>query len=177
MRRIRWTFLPVALSLLVWGCAPADEAGEGETTDEMGEMAEQGMAMSAEDVSQAMEQLRMDWVDAANADDAAAVAAMYAPDAMFLDQFGQEHRGRDAIRAYLEESFAMGSDLSVAQTWSTVVDHVEVSTGTWSQMATGPDGEMQLGGVYQVTARMMDDGTVQILAHVSSIPQEPPEGM
>jgi uncharacterized protein (TIGR02246 family) len=167
--------MPVALSLLVWGCAPADDAGE--TADEMDEMAEQGMAMSAEDVSQAMVQLRMDWVEAANADDAAAVAAMYAPDAMFVDQFGQEHRGRDAIRAYLEESFAAGSDLSVTQTWSKVVDHVQVSTGTFSQTATGPDGEMQVEGFYNVTARMMDDGTVQILAHSSAIPQEAPEGM
>ena len=173
MRAIRWTSLPVALLVLASGCAPADDEG----MDEMDTMADQEAEMSAADLSAAMDQMRMDWVDAANADDAAAVAEMYAPDAIFVDFYGQEHRGRDAILTYLEESFARGSGLAVTETWGQAAGDAYVQVGTWSQTVAGPDGDMEMEGVYHVTSRMMDDGTARILAHTSTVPQPMPEGM
>jgi steroid delta-isomerase-like uncharacterized protein len=54
------------------------------------------------------------WVAALNAHDPDAVAAVFAPDAVFMNVgAGQRHEGRDAIRADHENLFGMWSDLTV----------------------------------------------------------------
>jgi len=132
---------------------------------------------TAAEVDAAFETLRADWQSMANADDAAGVAAFYTDDAVFIDVYGNAYEGREAITAYFEGSFASSSALDIQTTDMVVHGDMVAGYGTFSQTVTGPDGEMQMSGMWMTVSLYQADGSVKIRLHQSALPSEPPPGM
>lgn len=121
------------------------------------------------------EALRADWQAMAEADDAAAVAAMYAENAVFTDVYGTFYNGREAILAYLEGSFASASDLTIETTDMVFHGDMVAGYGTFTQTVEGPDGPMQMTGMWQTVSMYQADGSIKIMLHQSMLPApEPP---
>ena len=113
-------------------------------------------------------ELRAQWIAAAERDDAAAVAAMYTDDAIFLGNDAQAYTGRAAIEAAFAESFKANSGLTVAEESSVTSGDVVYSTGTWTQQVATPGGKtVTADGRYLVISQMQPDGTWKITRHVS----------
>jgi steroid delta-isomerase-like uncharacterized protein len=100
------------------------------------------------------------WVAALNAHDPDAIAAVFAPDAVFVNVgSGQRHEGRDAIRADHENLFRMWSELTVEQSeylidgdrWAGEWTMAGVHTGDVPGLpATGKPFKISGGGFGQV---------------------------
>jgi uncharacterized protein (TIGR02246 family) len=115
-------------------------------------------------------ELRAQWIAAAERDDAAAVAAMYTEDAIFLTSEAQAYTGRAAIEAAFSESFKTNSGLTVTEESSTTSGDVVYATGTWAQKVATPDGKtVDAEGRYLVITQLQPDGTWKITRHVSLV--------
>ena len=159
------TALLLPLLLLLVACEAAEDM-EDDADD-----------LTPAEVRAEMDAVRSTWMEAAAADDAAAVAALYAEDAVLVDQYGVQHAGRAAIEAFFAESFAAGSDVSTEVTWFGSTEGAAFESGTWSQTVEGPDGPMAMSGTYVVVSVRGEDDTWRIALQVTSVPQEMPEGM
>ena len=132
---------------------------------------------TAQEAAADFDALRAEWQSLANADDAAAVAAFYAEDAVFTDGFGNLHNGRGAIRGYFEASFPGASDLVIETTDVVFHGDMVAGYGTYSQTVQGPEGDMAIAGMWQTVSMYQPDGSVKILLHQSMLPAEPPPSM
>jgi uncharacterized protein (TIGR02246 family) len=135
---------------------------------------EMPLERSAAAVEADFEALRADWQSMAEAGDAAAVAAMYAEDAVFTDVYGTMYSGREAILGYLEGSFAAASDLRIETTDMVFHGDMVAGYGTFSQTVEGPEGPMQMTGMWQTVSMYQEDGSVKIMLHQSMLPAEQP---
>lgn len=151
--------VPLVFTLLFAACQnDVDTAATAEKSSGMPDAAD----LAAND------QLRDAWVAAAERDDAAAVAALYAEDAILIGSDGTTHIGRAAIQAALNESFPLVSGLSVTQMSSDGDADVRYSTGEYAQTATTADGRtMPVSGTYLVVTHRQMDGSWKIVRHSS----------
>jgi uncharacterized protein (TIGR02246 family) len=146
-------------------CQPATEEAPMEMAPER----------AAATVEADFEALRADWQSMAEADNAAAVAAMYAEDAVFTDVYGTLYAGQEAILAYLEGSFATASDLMIGTTDIVFHGDMVAGYGTFTQTVEGPEGPMEMTGMWQTVSMYQADGSIKIVLHQSMLPApEPP---
>lgn len=120
-----------------------------------------------------VEQVQAQWIQAAEAGDAAAVASLYAPDAIMMVAGEPPMMGRQAIQAGF--SFEGLTDMAI-NTERTELGIELVSTwGTYAQTYQTPDGAgLTVTGRFLAVARRQEDGSWQIVNHVS-IPDAMPE--
>jgi uncharacterized protein (TIGR02246 family) len=105
------------------------------------------------------------------------VAALYAPDAVFIDVYGNVYNGREAIAGYLESSVQRGTDLTIQNTDLVVEGDMVAGYGTFSQTVTGPEGDMPMNGMWMSVSLYQPDGSLKIRLHQSMVPAESPSGM
>ncbi len=156
------SFRAVAMGcmILAAGCQPAAET-ESTATDTT--------EASPADPTATITQLRNDWVAAAERDDAAGVAALYAEDALFLTPENVVE-GRAAIEAAFTESFKTASGLTVTERTTENAGDVVYSTGDYTQKVATADGKTaDVNGSYLVITRRQADGTWKIVRHVSMV--------
>lgn len=166
MRRAIPTVLVVPL---LWaGCEPAGEMeADGEAAPELSS----AEAPDAAAVEAEVARIRDAWVQGADADDAAAVAALYGEDAVLVDVDGSVTEGREAIQEALTEDFQALSELSVSPTETEVGRDLVTELGEFTQTVETPGGESQtMTGRYLVVLRRQADGSWKLVQHVASIP-------
>ncbi len=155
-------FRAVAMSCMLLAAA----CQQAEQTEATADVSEKASGITPD----AATELRNSWIAAAERDDAAAVAAMYTEDAIFLTSDGGTLNGRAAIKAELAESFKAGSGLTVTEESSEVAGDIVYSTGEWKQTITMPDGKtVDAEGRYLVISELQSDGTWKITRHVSIV--------
>lgn len=156
----------VPLTLLLFtviACEPADDA---EDTDDVA--VAPAPAFDIEASRTAVGKLRSDWVAAAERDDAATVASYYADDAVFIDETGKVHEGKDAIQTTFAEGFKVAKDLTVTEKTFDGNADISYETGEFKQTVTSPAGKtIPIDGKYLVISRRQPDGTWKIVRHVS----------
>lgn len=94
--------LPLLALPLLFGCQPPEKAGTGE-----------GAALDTAAVTAAIDTLRQEFLEAYNAANADALAALYTDDAVFLPADSPPVDGRDSIRAFFRRELAAGPTLEV----------------------------------------------------------------
>jgi uncharacterized protein (TIGR02246 family) len=115
-----------------------------------------------------VEQVRSQWLEAAERNDATAVAALYSDDAIVTSPEGEAVRGRESIQELWERQFPMASDLDVDSSDFEVSGDLAYDYGTFTQTLTLPDREaMEVEGEYVVILRRQDDGQWRITRHLS----------
>jgi uncharacterized protein (TIGR02246 family) len=115
-----------------------------------------------------VERIRSQWLEAAERNDAAAVAALYSDDAIVTSPMGEAVRGRESIRELWTEQLPMSSDLDIDSSDFEVSGDLAYDYGTFSQTLTTPAGEeMEVEGEYVVILRRQDDGQWRITRHLS----------
>lgn len=111
------------------------------------------------------------WLAAAARDDAAAVAAMYTDDAIFVATEAPAARGRAAIQQALAESFPISTVDTVDSKEVVVSGDVAYDYGEYQQTVTPPNGAQQtFRGHYVVVLRRQADGSWKLSKHVSTTP-------
>lgn len=160
MRR-RLFLLPLVIAAIA--CQPADSE-PGMATD----------TATADDPAAAraqIEQVRDTWGAAADRDDAAAVAALYAQDAIFVGTETREVRGRSAIQETWAEQFPISNVTRIDSKDLTVSGDVAYDYGEFTQQVTPPNAPAQtINGHYLVILRRQGDGSWKIVRHVSTTP-------
>lgn len=124
-----------------------------------------------EAIQEEVAEVREAWVDAYAAGDAAAVAELYAPDAVFHDATGEVAQGREAIRQAFEEALTEDGELrgwAPVETLALGDDVIEI--GRWAT----PD-EAQPDGAYQAVVFSEREGEWHITHHYAdgTAPTEP----
>jgi uncharacterized protein (TIGR02246 family) len=160
--------VPLLLLLLVpAACQPA---AENETAEPAAAAATDPAAANA-----AVGQLRDAWVAAAERDDAAAIAALYTDDAIFITSDGAVQQGRAAIQSSLSASLPATSELKVTEASAATSGDVRYETGTYTQKFQTPGGTVtDLSGTYLVVAQKQGDGSWKIVRHGSWVNQPAP---
>ena len=99
------------------------------------------------------------YVERFSAGDAAGWAALFAPDATHEDPVGSEpNRGRDAIRAFYEQSIGMFGSLQLVRTGEVVVAGNEAAATFQAHAGTGA-GRVLMPHIIDVL-RVDDDGLI-----------------
>lgn len=118
--------------------------------------------------------IRESWVEGARAGDAAAVASLYADDAVVVGVDGEVLEGREAIREGFAPDFEAMTSLEVNGTDMEVGSDVVTDMGTFTQAVRTPDGQEQtVSGHYLVVLRRQADGSWRLTQHLSAAPQSP----
>jgi len=119
-----------------------------------------------------VEQLRDAWVAAAERDDAPAVAALYAEDAVFVSTETGPARGRAAIQEMLSQSFPVSTLENIASSDLVVSGDLANDYGEFTQRFHPAGAPQQtIRGHYSVTLRRHPDGAWRIIRHLSTTPQ------
>lgn len=143
-----------------------------------GEMAP---AVDLEAEAEAIEARSATWMRAVQARDAAAVAALFAPDGEILQQGQAPIMGPAAVEGAVEEEWTAYPDFTVS--WTT--NRVEVADsgdlayerGSWTADPDGPGDEPEEHGEYVTIWRKMDgEWVVAFDAGVSTDPEGEDEG-
>jgi len=155
LRKVVLTLVP-ALALL--GCAQAEQEGmEMETMD-------------MEALTTEMAQVEAEWAQAYEAGDAAAVASLYAVDAVYLPPYMDAIRGRAAIQTRLSEAMGMMSDrqITIERTDAGAAGDLAYAIGTYAvEMGMmGMEEPMSDNGKYITISRRAADGSWEIVAHI-----------
>jgi len=128
----------------------------------------------AQDASKAGEDLGKKWVAAFNAGDAAAVAALFVPDGVFIPASGVVLKGREAIKNALAGRMKAG--------WTKeTVDVIEGGAagdaawaiGDYALIGSGENEGKQLGGKFGETLVHDSDGWHFMMLVANSIPPKP----
>ena len=88
-----------------------------------------------------LEEMHQKFAAAMNAGDADALTALYLPDAILSPAPGQVVRGRDQIRAALEQYLAGKPVIEIKTTATFENGGLALMNGTWVMKGTGPDGK------------------------------------
>lgn len=154
--------LLVAVLVPLIGCQPQ----AGRDTEE-----ESPQTADASDARSQIERLRNDWIAAAERDDAATIAPMYAEDAVMVGTGNPPARGREAIQAALTQDFPGSRNLRVESRDLTVSGDLAYDYGEFSVQATPPGGREQTeSGHYIVVLKRQPDGNWKIVKHLSTMP-------
>lgn len=158
--------LALLLTFSLTACAEPDQDmnGEGQPAEEL---APTNDAADQQEQEARLERARNEWVAGAEAGDAAAVAALYAEDAVFVGVESQRMDGRQAIEQGLAEGFQALTDMEVTSQATEVGTELMSDFGTWSQTVTTGEGEQTFEGYYLVVMRRQADGDWQIAHHLS----------
>lgn len=150
------TLFAVLLPILLLGCG-SDEPGAGAAAPD-------ARAARAE-----IDRLRSDWIEAAERDDAEAVAGYYAEDAVVVTTANPEPaRGREAIQRMWAEGFPAVSETEVRSSEFVAGGDVAYDYGEYTQRVSPPNGEpITERGHYLVALRRQPDGTWKIAKHVA----------
>jgi uncharacterized protein (TIGR02246 family) len=159
------TFLFPALLLVAVGCEPgADTAGSDATPDTSPQVTPPGVDTTA--IFDQVTRMRESWVRSAEARDAAAVAGMYADDAVMVGSTGERMEGRQAIEQGLAGSLDGLSNMHVTSVATEVGTDLVADMGTYTQIFQGPEGEQTVHGYYHVVARRQPDGSLRVVQHL-----------
>lgn len=174
MRSTRRTALPLVLLAFAITACETEPAEDSPAAMEAAPASEEMAAPSTADAEAALETVRQDWEDGANAGDAAAVASLYTDGAIFVGPGGRME-GPDAIRQMLAEGFQAASDTEISMGSVEVSGDVAYGTGTFSQTVTANGEEQLVTGNYLVVLRRQPDGAWKIDRHVSAVdmPEQP----
>ncbi|HLH22411.1 MAG TPA: SgcJ/EcaC family oxidoreductase [Chloroflexota bacterium] len=100
------------------------------------------------------------FVNAFNAGDAAALLALYDPDASLVPQPGQVVAGTEAIRAALDGFLALKGRMTLETRAIVVAGDLAQTHGQWTLSGTAPDGSpLQIAGRSAEVLRRQPDGT------------------
>lgn len=122
-----------------------------------------------------IERIRDNWRSAAERDDAGAVAALYADDAIFVGTETAEVRGRAAIQEMFGQQFPMSTVSRIESRDLTVSGDMAYDYGEFTQQITPPNAPGQtINGHYLVVLRRQNDGSWKIVRHVSTTPAATP---
>ena len=156
--------LSIALVALVLACAPRTETADPAATATTATTD----TATPEAAREAVDQLRQRWVEAAERDDAAAVAALYTDDAVVTSPQDEPARGRDAIMQLWQTQFPVSTNLRVNPSRTEAGREVVAEYGTFTQTITPPNATAQeFNGDYLVISRRQDDGSWRIALHMS----------
>ena len=153
--------------LLVWllPLIACDTAARQAATGDTAQPVDEGAARAQ------IEQLRSNWIAAAERDDAATIAPMYVDDAVMVGSGTPPARGRDAIQQALAQGFPLTGNLRVDSRDLTVSGDVAYDYGEFSEQFTPPGGRAQTRtGHYVVILKRQDDGSWKIVRHISTFP-------
>ncbi len=151
----------VALVLTLIPClgliACAQQAGQQEAVD-------------MEALITAMADIEAAWKQAYERGDAAALASLYAEDAIYLAPYMDAIRGRSAIEARVAETVGMMSErrITIARTDAGAAGDLAYGIGTYTlemRMANARE-PMSDTGKYVTIAKLGADGSWQIYAHI-----------
>ena len=160
------TRLLLAVLLPVIACDTG--ARQRAATDDTMQVADAGAARAQ------IEQLRSDWIAAAERDDAASIAPMYEEDAVMVGTGNPPARGRQAIQAALTQEFPASRNLRVDSRDLTVSGDLAYDYGEFSVQVTPPGGRARTeSGHYVVVLKRQADGTWKIVRHLSTMPSVP----
>jgi uncharacterized protein (TIGR02246 family) len=121
-----------------------------------------------------IEQLRDQWRAAADRDDAAGIAALYADGATFVGPGVPERSGRNAIQQAFAEQFPITSVTRIDSRDLQMSGDIAYDYGEFTQQVTPPGAQQQtLNGFYLVTLRREADGNWRIVRHISTVPDMP----
>ena len=120
-------------------------------------------------VREAVDKLRQQWQDAANADSAAAVAAHYTRDAEYYSP-AENARGRQAIQEMFARTFPQASGLEITSDALQVSGDVAYGNGTFTQTVTMNGQEQSVEGHWLAVLRRQPDGGWLIHRHASITP-------
>jgi ketosteroid isomerase-like protein len=160
MRMVLLSPVSLLLALVAMGCQPPAQ--------------ELAPLRTAEQVEADVEALRVAWLNAANAGDAAGVASFYTDDAVFVDPYGVVHQGRTAIERYYEQSFTRSSGYDIVTEGIIVEGGMVAGYGTYSATLQGPEGPVPSGGRWHSVSLYQPDGSLKLRFHVSMIPAPMP---
>jgi len=154
------------LGIAVFGCA------------QEGAQQAQQMEMSASDMAAmetAMTAMRASWAEAYDAGDAAAVAELYATDAVYMLPYGDAVRGRAAIEQRLGETMAEMANRHVEITGNVegMSGDLAYGTGGFTMSAEVMGEPYQDEGKFLVVMKRQADGSWKIQAHIwnTNLPQ------
>jgi len=147
------------LALILVGCQPSPQAG---TTP----------ARTAEEIRADFDSLRAEYQDLANAGNAAAVAGLYTADAVLVEPDGTVLKGREAIAQYFGNVLQGMSGLDIQTSEAFVHGDMVAGYGTFSQTLTGPEGPMNMSGMWQTVCVYGADGSLKIRLHLDMIPAQ-----
>lgn len=170
MRRRLWV-LPMVFA--AFACAPAEDTAVTADTAAPGDTAAARADPAAARAE--IERLRDNWRSAADRDDAGAVAALYADDAIFVGTETAEVRGRAAIQETFGQQFPMSTISRIDSRDLTVSGDMAYDYGEFTQQVTPPNAPGQtINGHYLVVLRRQNDGSWRIVRHVSTTPAAAP---
>lgn len=162
--------LLVALSLFLTGC-PRQAV---EPTTDTAMVTEQPAVTDTAAARRDIEQIRDQWVAAAERDDAAAVTAFYTDDAVVTAPDTPAAEGRQAIQDHWARNFPISSALQVRSSETEISGDLAYDYGEFSQRITPPRGKaMDVQGRYVVVLKRQADGAWKIDKHLS-FPLQPP---
>lgn len=163
---MRTFVLLISISAFAFGCKPATEPTEpAEPADTAASTDE---AVSPQEVQQVFDQLRQTWIESADQNDAAAIAALYSSDAILTRPQEEPVIGRPNIEDFLQIQLPMISDLRIDPSRVEADRNLAAEYGTFTQQLTPPEGgTQQLEGEYVVVSRLQDDGSWRIVIHSS----------
>lgn len=164
----------LALVLILVPClgllSCAEQPDQEETAQEEAASTMEMAAMDMEALDEAMSQMEATWERAYESGDAAAVAALYTDDALYLAPYAEAARGRADIEARLTEGIGMMKDRHIT------IDRVDYGgsgdlsygIGTYAlEMRVGDAAEpISDNGKYITLAKRSAGGTWKIFAHI-----------
>ncbi len=161
MRRTTYALGLVAIpSLLVMACG---QSGSGEMEMAMTDVA----ALRSE-----IEAVEAKYVEAYNAGDAVALAALYTEDATVQPASGERFVGPSAIEAFRAEEFMESSarDLTVTTLEVGAAGDLAYEIGTWTVALVMVGGEeVESEGTYVVVFKRTADGSLKLLVDTWSV--------
>lgn len=166
----------VAASLVLVLAACATETAEEATSEE--EMAQEQEYASTD----ALNELRAQYMDHVNTGNAPMVAELYAEDALYMPSSGHYAAGPEAIRARAEEIAAAAPTLTITPVETEISGDWAIERGTYSTEVTPEGGEvMSQSGRYLTLSRRQADGSFKLHWVLSNYDAPPPpeaqEGM
>jgi uncharacterized protein (TIGR02246 family) len=121
-----------------------------------------------------IETLRSGWKAAADKKDAAAVAALYADDAVLVTTESPPANGKAAIQATLTQMLGTVSNTTIDSKDLVIAGNDAYDYGSFKQDVKAADGKTSTAaGYYMVSIKKQADGSWKIYRHVSTTPPVP----
>lgn len=122
-----------------------------------------------------IDQIRQAWVSAAQQKDAAAIAALYSDNAMFVSDNGQVVTGKAGIQEAMGQILPMLSSIQANPTDFQTDGTMATEVGEYTNTVTPPDGKAQtITGHYLVVSKKQADGSWKIIEHLNAVPMAEP---
>lgn len=163
-------YLVLMLPLAILACEAGADTDDAEPAEETApaQMQQPETQMDEAAIDEAMTRLRDAWVSAATAGDAAAIAGLYADDAVFVGAAGDRMEGRDAIQQGLAEALTGLTSMEVNSLDREVSPDLIADMGTYTQTLEGDQGEQTVEGYYIAVSRPTEDGGWEIVQHLAA---------